>query len=167
MAVCRHGLNPDPAFVKLVRSRLGDTPLQTAFSPPSTLPTAQALWQGRCVAPHFFKLRTRDTLEEEGSDVEAFLLELLSQNWKVELDYGLGNQGGECHEALLVVAPLCTAQQLLTAAAFEAPEAPLVMIETQGALVTPVQGGGTATLDQLREQLKPALHVVAADVMRA
>ncbi len=63
------------------------------------LPTAEAIWEGRSVPPHFFKLRTRDSIQ---ANPAVFLDELLRQNWKVELDYGLGGSL-EGQEAVLVV----------------------------------------------------------------
>lgn len=161
VVACRPG-EPDPALVTLVCSHLAGVALQTAFASPQALPTAHALWQGRSVPPHFFKLRTRDALED---DVDCFLLELLQQNWKVELDYGLGG-ATEAHEALLVVASVPAAHRFLEAATGceQQQGAPLVLLETQGALVAPEEGDVAPTLSTLRGLLQPMLRTLAADV---
>lgn len=148
VVACQPG-QPDPALVTLARNSLADVALQTAFASLQTLPTAEAIWQGRAVAPHFFKLRMRDTLDD---DVAAFLFELLRQNWKVELDYGLGG-GTDARESLLVVASAPVTQQLVSAATGATPSSvpPLMVIETQGALVE----SGQSTLEDLRSILAP------------
>lgn len=163
VVACQPG-DPDPeALVTIIRDRLANVALQTAFASPRVLPAAQAVWQGRSVPPHFFKLRTRDTLDD-GSRIGAFVLELLQQNWKTELDYGLGGVT-QASESLLVVTP--AAPQLLAAATGDASirTAPLLaMLETRGALVDPEEHGAALTLDALRSLLQPTLCTVDANV---
>ena len=87
------------------------------------LPFAQQLWSGRDRAPYFLKVRARDALDTaaagSGADAAAAAgkvwQELLQQNWRVELDAGLGGPLPES-EALLLVCSPDAVRQLLAAA---------------------------------------------------
>ncbi len=68
---------------------------------------AQALWErlGQAGPPLFKKMRQRANLGAAGaSAADEALGELLGQNWRVELDYGLPGANLEPREDLLVVA---------------------------------------------------------------
>lgn len=89
------------------------------------LPFAQQVWAGRDKAPFFLKVRQRSQLdgagaagsqEQQQQAAANFFSELLQQNWRVELDAGLGGAAPET-EALLVVASSEAVHQLLAAAA--------------------------------------------------
>jgi hypothetical protein len=86
------------------------------------LPFAQQLWSGRDRAPYFLKVHARealDTAAATGSRAAAAAgevwQELLQQNWRVELDAGLGGPLPES-EALLLVCSPDAVRQLLAAA---------------------------------------------------
>ena len=100
------------------------------------LATAQALWAGRDGAPYFQRVRCRPALDvAAGADsaepqqqaasstaavaaASEVLRELLGQNWRVELDAGLGGAlGGPDSEALLLVCAPQAVAQLLAAVA--------------------------------------------------
>jgi hypothetical protein len=80
---------------------------------------AEQLWSGRDGPPYFHKVRRRPALDAaaagEAAAARAFLEEALQQNWRAELDYGLGGKVPEA-EALLVVCSPAAAAQLLRAA---------------------------------------------------
>ncbi len=85
---------------------------------------AQRVWAGRDKAPYFLRVRQRtqldtaaaaDTQDEQVAAAEGVWAELLQQNWRVELDAGLGAAAVE-REALLVFAAPAAVAQLLAAA---------------------------------------------------
>lgn len=93
------------------------------------LPFAQQLWSGRDGAPYFLKVRIRQALDDAGTgaaDAQAAAAdvwrELLQQNWKVELDAGLGGAAQE-QEALLLVCSPAAVVELLAAAGVMQPAA--------------------------------------------
>lgn len=85
---------------------------------------AQRVWAGRDKAPYFLRVRQRtqldtaaaaDTQDEQVAAAEGVWAELLQQNWRVELDAGLGAAAVE-REALLIFAAPAAVAQLLAAA---------------------------------------------------
>ena len=75
------------------------------------LPFAQQLWSGRDRAPYFLKVRARKALDAAatgsgaGAAAGEVWQELLQQNWRVELDAGLGGPLPESEALLLVCSP--------------------------------------------------------------
>ena len=83
---------------------------------------ARQLWSGRDKAPYFLKVRSRPALDacsSSGGDAAAaaasLWTELLQQNWRVQLDAGLGSAAPDS-EALLLVGSPDAVRQLLAAA---------------------------------------------------
>lgn len=83
---------------------------------------ARQLWSGRDKVPYFLKVRSRpalDTCSSSSGDAAAaaasLWTELLQQNWRVQLDAGLGSDAPDS-EALLLVCSPDAARQLLAAA---------------------------------------------------
>lgn len=84
---------------------------------------AQQVWSGRDRAPYFLKVRQRAQLDAAGAGnreqralaAQDVWAELLQQNWRVELDAGLGTAAVE-REDLLVFATPEAVDQLLAAA---------------------------------------------------
>jgi hypothetical protein len=109
------------------------------------------VWEGRGGPPFFLKVRRRSGLSAASAGAAAAAAEvwqeLLQQNWRVELDAGLGGAARE-HEALLLVCGAGGVSQLLAAAGAEPPAAP-----TPGSLavleVTGSQAGQPADWRQL------------------
>lgn len=91
------------------------------------MPFAQRVWTGRGGAPYFLKVRRRAALDaaagagDAGTAAAAEVwAELLQQNWRSELDAGLGS-GAPTSEALLLVCAPAAATQLLAAAGAAVP----------------------------------------------
>lgn len=119
------------------------------------LPFAQQLWAGRDKAPYFLKVRTREGLGVAGSGAAGAAAaagvwqELLQQNWRVELDAGLGSAAPPA-EGLLVVASAEAAWQLLAAAV---PQGAPPLSSLAAGSVSALQVGGTQAGDPLDWQL--------------
>lgn len=102
-----------------------NSPSTTA--PPTTTQTmefARQLWAGRDEAPYFLKVRSRPALDacaSGGGDAAAAAAsvwaELLQQNWRVQLDAGLGSAAPESEALLLVCTPQAVLQLLAAAGA--------------------------------------------------
>ena len=74
---------------------------------------AETLWEGRARAPLFLKMRKRAALDGgAAAPVDDFLAEVLQQNWRLELDAGLG-VAGPAAEAILVVCSAEAVEKLL------------------------------------------------------
>ena len=96
-----------------------------ATAPPTTTQTmefARQLWAGRDKAPYFLKVRSRSALDACGSSggdaaaaAASVWAELLQQNWRVQLDAGLGSAAPESEALLLVCTPQAVQQLLLAA----------------------------------------------------
>ncbi|GBF91916.1 hypothetical protein Rsub_04640 [Raphidocelis subcapitata] len=94
-------------------------PFVTAFASGGAAAAAEALWRdlGLAGPPLFLKIRTREVLTRlEGGGgggaaaaaaaaADEFWGELLTQNWRTELVYGLGRREAAEPEEVLVVAP--------------------------------------------------------------
>ena len=96
----------------------------TAHHAPQTMDFAGRVWSGRDKAPYFLKVRSRTALDACGSgsaDAAAAAAsvwqELLQQNWRVQLDAGLGSAAPESEALLLVCAPEAVRQLLAAAGA--------------------------------------------------
>ncbi|GAB4822179.1 hypothetical protein N2152v2_009225 [Parachlorella kessleri] len=101
-----------------LRAALQGVVFNTAVCSTSAAPFAQQLWAGRDGPPFFSKIRTRPALDAAADDpvaAQAVWAELLGQNWRVELDYGLGVDIPQ-KECLLLVASASAVEQLLTVA---------------------------------------------------
>ena len=109
-----------------LRAALEPLTFAQAFTSAGAEGFAAQLWEGRAGPPYFLRPRRRDALdaaaagEQDGGAAAAAEVwgELLSQNWRVELDYGLGTAVQQA-EVLLVVAAPAAVRQLLRAAAGE------------------------------------------------
>ena len=76
---------------------------------------ATELWAGRDKPPLFLKMRRRVTLDIDSTDrISQFLEEALQQNWRLDLDAGLGLEEPPA-ENLLVVCSGDVAESLLKA----------------------------------------------------
>jgi hypothetical protein len=68
--------------------------------------------------PLFLKVRPRASLgdleasQQPAAVAEAFWQEVLAQNWKTELDYGLGKRGAHAEQVLVVAGARCVGQLL-------------------------------------------------------
>lgn len=123
-------------------------PLRPSRVAMQALPFAQAVWAGRDAAPYFLKVRARAGLDAAAgsADAEAAAAaaggvweELLQQNWRVELDAGLGTVGPRSEALLLVAAPAAVAQ--LLAAAGAAPDGGVAAGSVSVLLVGSTQAG--------------------------
>lgn len=124
-------------------------------------PFAEQLWRGRDRAPYFLKVRTRPALDAASSGAAGAATEvwaeLLQQNWRVELDAGLGGSLQEREALLIVCSPQCAVQLLASAGAEAAAgSAPALISVLQ---VSGTQAGEAADWRLLDKQL-----VVMADV---
>ena len=94
--------------------------------------------------------------------------ELLQQNWRVELDYGLGAQAPEAEGVLVVAAPAAVQRLLMAAAAADSAEAggAAVVLPPAGSLavvtVAGTQAGDPTDWRQLRKRVLVAGRVPAA-----
>lgn len=147
-------------------------PHRCCWSSPAAqaLPFAQQLWSGRDRAPYFLKVRTRAALDEAGGGedaaaaaaaaAEAVWQELLQQNWRVELDAGLGAPLQEREVLLLVCSPRGV-EQLLAAAGAPLPAG---SGPPPPGSVSALQAGGTQAGDPADwRQLGKRLLLAAAD----
>ena len=101
-----------------LRAFLAPVHLNSAFSGRASQAWAAQLWAGRDAAPFFVRVRARGGLDDAAASPAAAAAvweELLQQNWRVELDYGLGADVPNS-EALLLVAEPGAVRQLLAAA---------------------------------------------------
>lgn len=81
------------------------------------------MWAGRDKPPYFLKVRQRAQLddaaaaghEQQAAAAEGVWAELLQQNWRVELDAGLGAAAVERENLLIFAAPEAVAQLLRAA----------------------------------------------------
>ncbi|KAJ9521663.1 hypothetical protein QJQ45_015277 [Haematococcus lacustris] len=121
--------------VELVAQALGGAAPDAGFTATQVSGAAAWLWQrlGAGGPPLFRKMRERPALGHtqvlaEGADcpvLSGLLGELLGQNWRVELDYGLGGAHSLTpREVLLLVAPSPTVQQLVALIAHQYPGDP-------------------------------------------
>jgi hypothetical protein len=114
----------DESLQPVLRSYLEPQKFTSAFSSEAQAGFASAIWRGRDGPPFFLKVRTRRSLDAaaEGaqSAADEFLGEVLQQTWRKELDYGLGSEGPEAAEALLVVCSPAAADELLSACGVDA-----------------------------------------------
>jgi hypothetical protein len=124
-------------------------------------PFAEQLWRGRDRAPYFLKVRTRPALDAASSGAAGaateLWAELLQQNWRVELDAGLGGSLQEREALLIVCSPQC-AVQLLASAGAEAAAGPAP------ALISVLQVSGTQAGEAADWRLLDKQLVVMADV---
>jgi len=92
-----------------IAQHLAGATLSAGFASPESTEGTAAVWQavGANGPPFFRKIRTRQM--DSSKKLEEFVTELLTQNWRTELDYGLGGADLTPLEYLLVVA---TQQQL-------------------------------------------------------
>ncbi|EFN54420.1 hypothetical protein CHLNCDRAFT_135784 [Chlorella variabilis] len=156
--------------VDALRACLQPLAINHAFSSQQALPFAQQLWSGRDRAPYFLKVRTRAALDEAGGGedaaaaaaaaAEAVWQELLQQNWRVELDAGLGAPLQEREVLLLVCSPRGV-EQLLAAAGAPLPAG---SGPPPPGSVSALQAGGTQAGDPADwRQLGKRLLLAAAD----
>ncbi|KAL4423115.1 hypothetical protein ABPG77_004798 [Micractinium sp. CCAP 211/92] len=111
------------AAVDALRAFLQPLKFVQAFSSQQALQFAQRVWAGRDKAPYFLRVRQRTQLDaaaagaqdQQVAAAEGVWAELLQQNWRVELDAGLGAAAVE-REALLIFAAPAAVAQLLAAA---------------------------------------------------
>lgn len=112
--------------IEALRAYLRPVEIVAAFSSTEGLEFAQALWQGRDGPPYFHRVKCRTQLDDAAcSDSAAadFLAELLSQNWRVVLDAGLGAPEAQLEHLLVCCSPVHV-QQLLMTAGFPASKPP-------------------------------------------
>jgi hypothetical protein len=98
--------------VPALRTALQPVPLTACFSGEHHKQTATELWAGRDGAPYFLKVKRRRSLDD-GAAAEL-LTELLEQNWRVALDYGLGVEVPTI-ETLLIVCDDAAASRVVVA----------------------------------------------------
>jgi len=120
--------------------------LAAGFSSTQLQGAGAALWGalGANRAPYFKKMRTREVLDtldgartpqDVASATEALMSEMLGQNWRVELDYGLGSELAPREEVLLVCsrgAAGALLQGLGSTAQLPAAGPVLLRVETRG-----------------------------------
>lgn len=111
------GAGGAPSPTGPLRSYLQPVKIHAAFAAPSAELFAKQLWAGRDGPPYFHRLRLRAALDEATTDAAVAAAawdEFLNQNWKTELDAGLGV--AETTENLLLVCSPAAVEQLLHAA---------------------------------------------------
>ncbi|KAL4458303.1 hypothetical protein ABPG75_013168 [Micractinium tetrahymenae] len=117
-----------PATVDALRAFLQPLKFDQAFTSQQALPFAQQVWAGRDKAPYFLKVRQRAQLDAaaepaaEGDQAaaaaaaaEGVWAELLQQNWRVELDAGLGGDAPNQENLLVFATPAAVARLLVAA----------------------------------------------------
>lgn len=114
----------DDGAVQQLRAALQPLEFAQGFSGEETMEFARQLWAGRDEAPYFLKVRSRPALDacaSGGGDAAAAAAsvwaELLQQNWRVQLDAGLGSAAPESEALLLVCTPQAVLQLLAAAGA--------------------------------------------------
>ncbi|PRW59817.1 phospho-2-dehydro-3-deoxyheptonate aldolase [Chlorella sorokiniana] len=122
VAASASGSSADEAALQQLRAALQPLEFAQAFSNEQTMAFARQLWAGRDKAPYFLKVRSRPALDACSSGggaasaaAASVWAELLQQNWRVQLDAGLGSAAPESEALLLVCTPEAV-QQLMAAA---------------------------------------------------
>lgn len=127
-----------PEFQERSRKAFRGLVFHAALSSQIEIDLAKTVWAGRDGPPYFHKVRVRNSLDKAAADMNAanaFWHEVLSQNWRMELDYGLGVEIPN-EDTLLVVCSYRTLQQLLESVA--------VSLESKaGKFITGDDFGGT------------------------
>jgi hypothetical protein len=92
--------------IDMLRSSLANVAFNAGFCSSEEIEYATKLWAGRDKPPMFLKMRRRMTLDA-ADRVPQFLEEALQQNWRLDLDAGLGLEEPPA-ENLLVI---CSSQE--------------------------------------------------------
>ncbi len=126
------------AGVPGLREYLEDYAFTCGFCGSGEVDFAGAVWAGRDAPPLFRRMRRRPTLDD-GACAGKFLAEILQQNWRLELDAGLGVAEPAAEHLLIVCSPAVAA----AVAAVAAPGGELV----RDMAVAVVEVGGTQAGD--------------------
>jgi len=110
MIVVTPSSNPDTAQhtaqeIDNLRNSLASLEFSAGFCSSEEIDYATKIWAGRDKPPLFLKLRRRATLDTTDR-VSQFLEEALEQNWRLDLDAGLGVEEPPAENLLIV----CSAQ---------------------------------------------------------
>lgn len=130
--------------------------LNSAFSSVASKAWAAQLWAGRDAAPFFISVRARQGLDDAAASpaaAAAVWAELLQQNWRVELDYGLGTEVPNSEALLLVAEPGAVRQLLVAACGSGAAPVEVAPGSASLLLVGPAEAGATGGWEALEKDI--------------